>query len=132
LPEGQGLFLQPTILTGVSHDHALAQEEIFGPVACLFSWENFDSVIELANSTVYGLAATVWTPDLNKALIASEKLEAGLVQINQNIVVQANLPYGGFKHSGLGQEASRESMLEHFTKRKTIIILKAAVETNCN
>jgi acyl-CoA reductase-like NAD-dependent aldehyde dehydrogenase len=68
------------------------------------------------------LAATIWTTDLKTALDATQRLDAGFVQVNQNLVVQANLSYGGFKQSGLGKEASLEAMLEHFTQKKTIII----------
>jgi len=125
--ETEGLYLQPTILTGVAHTHRLAQEEIFGPVTCLFSWNDFDQVIEQANDTEYGLAASIWTKDLDLALAATQRLAAGLVQVNQNTVVQANLPYGGFKHSGLGQEATREAMLDHFTKRKTVLIRRQII-----
>jgi aldehyde dehydrogenase (NAD+) len=84
-------------------------------------------VIEQANDTEYGLAASIWTKDLDLALAATQRLAAGLVQVNQNTVVQANLPYGGFKHSGLGQEATREAMLDHFTKRKTVLIRRQII-----
>ncbi len=75
-----------------------------------------------ANDSEYGLAATVWTNNLHKAMDAVNRLEAGFVQVNQNLVVQPNLSYGGVKASGLGKEASLESMLEHFTHKKTIMI----------
>ncbi|MCA9539860.1 MAG: aldehyde dehydrogenase family protein, partial [Myxococcales bacterium] len=78
--------------------------------------------IAMANDTVYGLAASVWTNDMKAALQAVHRLEAGFVQVNQNVVVQPTLPYGGFKQSGLGKEASLDAMLEHFTRRKTIIL----------
>ena len=70
----------------------------------------------------YGLAASLWTNNLKQGLALAHRLEAGLVQINQNLVVQANLSYGGVKSSGLGKEASLESMLEHFTHKKTIMV----------
>ena len=69
-----------------------------------------------------GLAATIWTRDLSTALKAVRELEAGFVQVNQNVVVQPTLPYGGIKSSGIGKEASLDAMLEHFTHRKTIIM----------
>lgn len=117
-----GLFLQPTLITDIDNQHKLVQEEIFGPICCIQKWSNFDQVIELANNSLYGLTASIWTKDLRKALRAVNEIEAGLVQVNQCALVQANLPYGGFKNSGLGQEATKESMLEHFTHRKTVII----------
>lgn len=118
----QGLFLQPTILTNVNASHKLMQEEIFGPVCCINKWHDFDQVLKDANSSEYGLTASIWTKDLNKAMRAVNEIEAGVVQVNQTALVQANLPYGGFKNSGIGQEATKESMLEHFTHRKTVII----------
>ena len=117
-----GLFLQPTLLTEIENDNKLVQEEIFGPICCIQKWKDFDHVLELANQSSYGLTASIWTKDLTKALRAVNEIEAGLVQVNQCALVQANLPYGGFKNSGLGQEATKESMLEHFTHRKTVIM----------
>jgi acyl-CoA reductase-like NAD-dependent aldehyde dehydrogenase len=118
----KGLFVQPVIFTGLGNDSRLAREEIFGPVTCVIKFEDFDTAIEQANDSDYGLAATIWTKDLKIALEATQRLEAGLVQVNQNLVVQPNMSYGGVKQSGLGKEASLESMLEHFTHKKTIIL----------
>ncbi|MBI4183784.1 MAG: aldehyde dehydrogenase family protein [Proteobacteria bacterium] len=118
----KGLFVQPHIFTGVKNSSRLCQEEIFGPITCLIKWRDQDDVIAQANDSKYGLAATVWTRDLKSALNATRRLEAGFVQVNQNLVVQPNLSYGGVKQSGLGKEASLESMLEHFTHKKTVIV----------
>ncbi|SDD64680.1 aldehyde dehydrogenase family protein [Rhodospira trueperi] len=117
----KGLFLQPVIFTDVSPDAAPAKEEVFGPVVCIFKFSDYEDVLAKANDSEYGLAATIWTSDLKTALDATHRLEAGFVQVNQNLVVQPNLSYGGVKSSGLGKEASLESMLEHFTHKKTII-----------
>ena len=117
-----GLFIQPVVFTDLDPDSAPAREEIFGPVACVFRWSDYEAVIAAANDSEFGLAATVWTRDLHMALDATRRLEAGFVQVNQNLVVQANLSYGGIKNSGLGKEASLEAMLEHFTHKKTIIL----------
>jgi acyl-CoA reductase-like NAD-dependent aldehyde dehydrogenase len=118
----EGLFVQPVIISGVDNDSIVCREEIFGPVTCVIVFDEPDEAIEQANDTDYGLAATVWTRDLKFAMRAVNELEAGFVQVNQNVVVQPMLPYGGYKQSGLGKEASLDSMLEHFTHRKTIII----------
>ncbi|HUB97497.1 MAG TPA: aldehyde dehydrogenase family protein [Stellaceae bacterium] len=118
----RGYFVQPVIFTGISNDHRVAREEIFGPVTCLIPFKDYEDAIAQANDTEYGLAATIWTRDLKTALDATQRLEAGLVQVNQNMVVQANMSYGGVKQSGLGKEASLEAMLEHFTHKKTIIV----------
>ncbi|MGT2439300.1 aldehyde dehydrogenase family protein [Bradyrhizobium betae] len=113
-----GLFLQPTIVTGLNEDSPLMREEIFGPVVCIQSWDEEDDVIARANDSELGLAATVWTHDLRTALRAVRRIDAGYVQVNQNLTIQPNLSYGGFKKSGLGKEASLEAMLEHFTRKK--------------
>ncbi|MBX2830926.1 MAG: aldehyde dehydrogenase family protein [Rhodospirillales bacterium] len=117
-----GLFVRPVVFTNVDPNARVAREEIFGPVACVFKFKTFEEALELANDSDFGLAATVWTTDLKTALTATKRLEAGFVQVNQNLVVQPNLSYGGIKLSGLGKEASLESMLEHYTYKKTVIL----------
>ena len=117
-----GLFIRPHIFSGLPDDSRLVQEEIFGPVTCVFPFDDAESVLAQANGTEFGLAASVWTNNLRIGLDLAHRLEAGLVQINQNLVVQANLSYGGVKSSGLGKEASLESMLEHFMHKKTIMV----------
>ncbi len=118
----KGLFIQPYIFTDLANESRLVQEEIFGPVTVVFPFDDAEKVLADANGTDYGLAASLWTNNLTLGLDLANRLEAGLVQINQNLVVQANLSYGGVKSSGLGKEASLESMLEHFMHKKTIMV----------
>ena len=118
----KGLFIRPYIFTGLPNESRLVQEEIFGPVTVVFPFDDPEAVLEAANGTEYGLAASLWTNNLKVGLDLAHRLESGLVQINQNLVVQANLSYGGVKSSGLGKEASLESMLEHFMHKKTIMV----------
>jgi acyl-CoA reductase-like NAD-dependent aldehyde dehydrogenase len=109
-----GLFIRPVIFIGAKNDSRLAREEIFGPVTCVIKFKTYEEAIESANDSEYGLAATIWTRDLKTALDGAQRLEAGFVQVNQNLVVTSNLSYGGVKNSGLGKEAS--------THKKTIIV----------
>ena len=118
----KGLFIRPYIFSNLPDDSRLVQQEIFGPVTCVFPFDDAETALAAANGTEYGLAASLWTNNLRVGLDLAHRLEAGLVQINQNLVVQANLSYGGVKSSGLGKEASLESMLEHFMHKKTIMV----------
>ena len=118
----KGLFLRPVIFTGLDGSSRLVREEIFGPVTVIQPFDDAEAVLAEANDSEYGLAASLWTNNLKVGLDLAHRLEAGLVQINQNLVVQANLSYGGVKSSGLGKEASLEAMLEHFTHKKTIMV----------
>ena len=114
LDERMHLFLATGLIAGDSAREAGEEiENLLVP---------FDEAIAMANDTSYGLAGTVWTKDLAKALQATQRIEAGFVQVNQNLVVQANLSYGGIKDSGYGKEASLEAMVEHFTRKKTVIV----------
>ncbi len=116
------LFLRPTLIVGLPEEHPCVQDEIFGPVAVIQTWSDYDDVIEKANDSRYGLAATVWTTNVATALDATARLNAGYVQVNQNLTIQPNVSYGGFGRSGLGKEASLEAMVEHFTRKKTIVM----------
>ena len=94
----KGLFVQPRHLHRRStHDSRLAREEIFGPVTVIAPFDDPEAVLAEANDSEYGLAATLWTNNLKVGLDLAHRLEAGLVQVNQNLVVQANLCYGGVK-----------------------------------
>ena len=103
-------------------DHRLMRAVSFCAAAVMAPFDDPEAVLAEANDSEYGLAASLWTNNLKVGLDLAHRLEAGLVQINQNLVVQANLSYGGVKSSGLGKEASLEAMLEHFTHKKTIMV----------
>jgi acyl-CoA reductase-like NAD-dependent aldehyde dehydrogenase len=118
----RGYFYVPTLLEGVPADSPVCRDEIFGPVATVSRWNDFDAVLAEANDTRYGLAAVIWTRDLARSMQFIDEIQAGFVQVNQFSVAEASVEYGGTKISGIGRELSRESMLEHFTWSKTVII----------
>ena len=107
-----GLFFQPTILTGVTQDMAVATEETFGPLAPLFKFDTVDEVIEMANDTIFGLAAYFYANDLSNVYKVAEALEYGIVGVNTGIISTEVAPFGGVKQSGLGREGGHEGMLE--------------------
>jgi acyl-CoA reductase-like NAD-dependent aldehyde dehydrogenase len=116
---GNGFFVEPTIFAGVSNDMTIAQEEIFGPVLATLPFDEIEEVAELANRTPYGLAAAIWTRDLTKAHALSRRLKAGTVWINTYGLMDAALPFGGYKQSGFGRELGSQA-LEHYTEVKTV------------
>jgi aldehyde dehydrogenase (NAD+) len=115
----KGFFIEPTIFGGVNNDMKIAQEEIFGPVLATLTFDNVDQVIDLANRNQYGLAAAVWTRDIKKAHAVSRQLRAGTVWINTYGLMDAALPFGGYKSSGFGRELGAHS-IEHYTELKTV------------
>src|SRR5437660_4135259 len=114
-----GYFVEPTIFCGVKNDMKIAQEEIFGPVLATLSFNDIEEVAEQANKNVYGLASAIWTNDLKKAHQLSRRLKAGTVWINTYGLMDASLPFGGFKQSGFGRELGMHA-IEHYTELKTV------------
>ncbi|MBD9721671.1 NAD-dependent succinate-semialdehyde dehydrogenase [Streptomyces caniscabiei] len=104
LPEGPGCFYPPTVLTGIAPDAAIIDSEIFGPVAAIRTFETEDEVVAVANDTEFGLAAYLFTQNLDRALRVAERLESGMIGINTGLVSNPAAPFGGVKQSGLGRE----------------------------
>jgi aldehyde dehydrogenase (NAD+) len=115
----KGYFIEPTIFGDVKNEMKIAQEEIFGPVLSVLTFDDTDEVIERANNNPYGLAAAVWTRDVKKAHIVSRRLKAGTVWINTYGLMDAALPFGGYKSSGFGRELGAHA-IEHYTEMKTV------------
>lgn len=121
-PLAEGYYLEPTLFTCNHDNFRLAKEEIFGPVLIIIPWEDEEEVIQLANKSDYGLAAFIWTQNINQAMQTANQLEAGWVQINRGGGMMIGHSYGGYKQSGIGREYSLESMIDSFTQTKSIII----------
>ena len=123
IPESQpvGWFYEPTILTGCTEDMALLQNECFGPVAAIIRVADFDEAVARANASPFGLGASVFTTDLGEAMEAAERLEAGMVWVNNPLIDNDALPFGGWKASGLGRELGRQG-LDAFRRTKMVII----------
>jgi len=117
----EGYFIQPTIFSGVSSDMKIMQEEIFGPVCSISKFKTEDEVIKAGNETTYGLAAAVHTTDLNTAIRVSNKLKAGTVWVNCYNLLSYQVPFGGFKESGMGRELGKYA-LSNYTQVKSVRI----------
>jgi succinate-semialdehyde dehydrogenase/glutarate-semialdehyde dehydrogenase len=111
--DGAGYFFDPTVLAGVSGDARLLKEEIFGPVAPVIGFDDEDAAIAAANDTEYGLVSYVYTSDLKRAFRVCERLETGMVGLNQGMVSNPAAPFGGVKASGFGREGGREGIDEY-------------------
>src|ERR687890_689818 len=111
--DGAGYFYRPTVLTDIPDSAELLREEIFGPVAPVRGFDSEDEAIAAANDTEYGLVAYVYTRDINRAFRVIEKLDTGMVGLNQGIVSNAGAPFGGVKQSGYGREGGPEGLEEY-------------------
>jgi aldehyde dehydrogenase (NAD+) len=117
----EGCFVAPTLIDEIDHDSKPVQEEIFGPVQEVFSWSEYDDMMELANDVDYGLAAGILTEDLTKAHQCAKDIEAGTIWVNTYNDFPAGQPFGGYKQSGVGREIGEET-IEHYTQTKTVNI----------
>lgn len=120
-PDSPGYFVNPTVLSGLDQRSNAVQEEIFGPVLSVLPYDDLEQGLALVNDSRYGLAASVWSNDLGKVMDLLPRIEAGTVWVNNHVPVDPNLPFGGFKQSGMGREFGR-SAIEGFTELKSVCI----------
>jgi aminomuconate-semialdehyde/2-hydroxymuconate-6-semialdehyde dehydrogenase len=117
----EGYFFEPTILEGLGPNCRTNREEIFGPVVTLQPFNSMEEALELANNSEYGLSATIWTTDINKANIMASKIESGIIWVNCWLLRDLRTPFGGMKNSGVGREGGWEAM-RFFTEPKNVCV----------
>jgi len=115
----KGYFVEPTILANPRPQARVVREEIFGPVLTVFPFDDIDQIARTANDTTYGLAAAIWTRDINKAHLLAKRIQAGFVWLNCHYVLDNSLPAGGYKQSGWGRELGPEG-LDPYLQTKTV------------
>ncbi|ATX67537.1 aldehyde dehydrogenase family protein [Roseinatronobacter bogoriensis] len=109
----QGTFCAPGFFTGTAPAHRVNQEEIFGPIATTLTFRTLEEAMQLANDTRYGLAATIWSQDIDRAISAAARVKAGVIWINSTNLFDAGAAFGGYRESGFGREGAREGVLEY-------------------
>jgi aminomuconate-semialdehyde/2-hydroxymuconate-6-semialdehyde dehydrogenase len=119
--QATGYYIEPTIIEGLSEGCRTNQEEIFGPVITITSFDTKEEAVALANSTDYGLSATIWTQDIDTSNYLSRNIEAGIVWVNTWLMRDLRTPFGGVKNSGVGREGGFDA-LRFFTEVKNVCI----------
>jgi acyl-CoA reductase-like NAD-dependent aldehyde dehydrogenase len=125
---GDGFFYEPTIFTNVRPEMRIAQDEIFGPVTCVLAYRDLDEAVRIANGIEFGLAASIWTADAARGMKLAERLDCGIVWVNDHHRIDPSLPWGGMKASGIGRETGLEGYREYTTTKSVIVGLDDPVD----
>ncbi|MCF6197068.1 MAG: aldehyde dehydrogenase family protein, partial [Emcibacter sp.] len=118
----KGYFVEPTILANTNRDMKVVREEIFGPVVCVQRYQDIDEVAKLANDTVYGLGASIWTRDVGNIINIVPKIRSGTVWVNCHNILDVVMPFGGYKQSGFGKDMGQQA-LEGYLETKSVCIM---------
>lgn len=121
-PKEKGYYLQPTVFSATDNQATIVQEEIFGPVLAAVPFDDLEDALSKANDSILGLAATVWTKDISKAMTMINRLEAGVVYVNSPVRSDPNLPLGGYKQSGIGRELGKIGLYNYTTLKSVNIV----------
>jgi betaine-aldehyde dehydrogenase len=119
--DGPGFYYPPTLVTGAAQDSEIVQGEVFGPVLAVLPFDGEDEAVRLANDTPYGLASSVWSSDVSRALRVSHRLDVGVTWINDHLPIASEAPHGGVKGSGFGKDMSQEAVQEYSVTRHLMI-----------
>ena len=122
-PERTGYYVEPTVFSGIKKDMRIVQEEIFGPVVCAMKFSTYDEIESLANDTIYGLAASIWTQDINKAHKLAAEIKAGFVWINCHAIPDMAVSFGGYKQSGWGLQNGYDGLLQYMEHKSVMAML---------